>query len=49
MKRLCIVELIIESFERGHVELTNHILKSLRVRKLRQRAPLKLNGARSNA
>ena len=44
LKRLCIVELIIENFERGHVELTNHILKSRLEHKLGQRAPLKING-----
>ncbi len=44
LKRLCIVELIIENFERGQAELTNHILKSRLVRKLGPSAPIKLNG-----
>ena len=44
LKRLCIVELIIENFERGQVELTNHFLKSRLERKLGPAAPIKLNG-----
>ena len=44
LKRLCIVELIIENFERGQVELTNHLLKSRLERKLGPSAPIKLNG-----
>ncbi len=44
LKRLCIVELIIENFERGQVELTNHFLKSRLERKLGPSAPIKLNG-----
>ncbi len=44
LKRLCIVELVIENFERGHVELTNHLLKSRLERKLGPSAPIKLNG-----
>jgi hypothetical protein len=44
LKRLCIIELIIENFERGEIELTNHTLKSRLEKKLGPRAPLKLNG-----
>ena len=44
LKRLCIIELIIENFERGEVELTNHTLKARLEKKLGPRAPLKLNG-----
>jgi len=44
LKRLCIVELIIENFELGQVELTNHSLKSRLERKLGLTAPIKLNG-----
>ncbi len=42
LKRLCIVELVIENFERGQVELTNHLLKSRLERKLGP--SVKLNG-----
>ena len=44
LKRLCIIELIIENFERGEIELTNHTLKSRLEKKLGPRAPIKLNG-----
>jgi hypothetical protein len=44
LKRLCIIELIIENFERGDIELTNHTLKSRLEKKLGSRAPIKLNG-----
>ena len=44
LKRLCIVELIIENFERGQVELTNQLLKSRLENKLSLSAPTKLNG-----
>ena len=44
LKRLCIIELIIENFERGEVELTNHTLKSRLEKRLGPRAPMKLNG-----
>ncbi len=44
LKRLCIIELIIENFERGEIELTNHLLKSRLEKKLGPRAPIKLNG-----
>jgi len=44
LKRLCIIELMIESFERGEIELSNHTLKSRLEKKLGPRAPLKLNG-----
>jgi hypothetical protein len=44
LKRLCIVELIAENFERGEIEVTNHILKARLEKKLGLRAPVKLNG-----
>ena len=44
LKRLCIIELIIENYERGEIELTNHTLKSKLEKRLGPRAPLKLNG-----
>jgi hypothetical protein len=44
LKRLCIVELIVENFDRGEIEITNHSLKSRLERKLGPRASMKLNG-----
>jgi hypothetical protein len=44
LKRLCIIELIIENFERGEIELTNNTLKSRLEKKLGPRASVKLNG-----
>ncbi len=44
LKRLCIIELIIENYERGEIELTNHTLKARLEKKLGPRAPIKLNG-----
>ena len=43
-KRLCIVELIIENFERGEIEITNNTLKSRLERKLGPKASMKMNG-----
>ncbi len=44
LKRLCIVKSILENFERGEIEITNHTLKVRLERKLGPRAPMKLNG-----
>lgn len=44
LKRLCIVELVIENFERGEIEVTNNALKSRLERKLGPRPARRLNG-----
>ncbi len=44
LKRLCIVELIMENFERGEIELTNQILRSKMEAKLGPLASERLSG-----